>query len=62
MKPWIRGWGADVEVLAPKHLREELSQEARRVARIYGWSVHRNFEEKTSENSDEQSFKDIFGG
>lgn len=24
MKPWIRGWGADVEVLGPDHLRESI--------------------------------------
>lgn len=35
MLPWIRGWGADVEVLAPKELREELKNEARKLARVY---------------------------
>ena len=35
MIPWIRGWGADVEVLEPKGLREELVREARRMARVY---------------------------
>ncbi|MEW6504884.1 MAG: CRISPR-associated helicase Cas3' [Chloroflexota bacterium] len=36
MLPWIRGWGADVEVLEPKELREALEKEARRLARVYG--------------------------
>ncbi len=36
MIPWIRGWGADVEVLEPKDLREALEKEVRRMARVYG--------------------------
>lgn len=36
MLPWIRGWGADCEVLEPKELREALEKEARRLARVYG--------------------------
>ncbi len=36
MLPWIRGWGADCEVLEPKELREALMKEARRLARAYG--------------------------
>lgn len=36
MLPWIRGWGADVEVLAPADLRERLTVEAERMARMYG--------------------------
>jgi CRISPR-associated endonuclease/helicase Cas3 len=36
MLPWIRGWGADVEVLGPEGLRERLAGEARRLARMYG--------------------------
>jgi CRISPR-associated endonuclease/helicase Cas3 len=35
MLPWIRGWGADVEVLAPGELREALIKEARRIALLY---------------------------
>lgn len=35
MLPWIRGWGADVEVLEPEELRQRLIGEARRLARIY---------------------------
>lgn len=39
MLPWIRGWGAEVEVLAPLRLREEVMGQARQVALLYGWSV-----------------------
>lgn len=39
MVPWIRGWGADVEVLAPGWLRETLAGEARALAERYGWHV-----------------------
>ncbi|RME73375.1 MAG: WYL domain-containing transcriptional regulator [Chloroflexi bacterium] len=35
MKPWIRGWGADCEVLAPEWLREEIAIELRQAAGIY---------------------------
>ena len=35
MLPWIRGWGADVEVLAPETLRRALESEAQRLAEIY---------------------------
>jgi len=36
MVPWIRGWGADVEVVEPKELREALMAESRKLARLYG--------------------------
>ncbi len=36
MLPWIRGWGADCEVLEPKELREALVKEAKKMARVYG--------------------------
>ena len=35
IRPWIRGWGADCEVLEPGDLREEMIREARRLARLY---------------------------
>jgi CRISPR-associated endonuclease/helicase Cas3 len=35
MLPWIRGWGADVEVLAPDRLREVLVKEAYKMALLY---------------------------
>lgn len=35
MLPWIRGWGADCELLEPTDLREQLRSELRRLARLY---------------------------
>lgn len=36
MLPWIRGWGADVEVLVPPWLRKALETEVQKMARMYG--------------------------
>jgi proteasome accessory factor B len=36
MKPWIRQWGKDCEVLAPEDLRREIAEEMRAAARNYG--------------------------
>lgn len=33
---WIRGWGADCEVLEPRELRESVLQHVRRLAHLYG--------------------------
>ncbi len=35
MLPWVRGWGADCEVLEPEGLRKELTSEAARMAMLY---------------------------
>jgi CRISPR-associated endonuclease/helicase Cas3 len=35
MLPWVRGWGADVEVLEPKELRDALRREAQALAELY---------------------------
>lgn len=35
MVPWIRGWGPQVEVLAPAWLREQIAREAGEVGRMY---------------------------
>ncbi len=35
MLPWVRGWGADCEVLEPKGLREALVREAQSLAELY---------------------------
>lgn len=35
MKPWIRGWGAQVEVLAPGWLRADIAAEMRQAAEQY---------------------------
>ena len=39
MLPWVRGWGADCEVVGPERLREELAREARRMGRLYNIEV-----------------------
>jgi CRISPR-associated endonuclease/helicase Cas3 len=35
MLPWVRGWGADVEVLEPKELRAALIRETQVLAKLY---------------------------
>ncbi|GIV84810.1 MAG: DNA-binding transcriptional regulator [Candidatus Roseilinea sp.] len=57
MLPWIRGWGADVEVLEPKALRETLMGEAKAMAELYGWRVSSSPTDKRSTTLD-----DFFGG
>ncbi|MBW7883706.1 MAG: CRISPR-associated helicase Cas3' [Caldilineaceae bacterium] len=42
MLPWIRGWGADVEVLTPAWLRQEIAREARRLGELYAVSPSPN--------------------
>lgn len=39
MKPWIRGWGPDCEVLAPEELRREVAEEMRMAVEVYGWCL-----------------------
>jgi len=35
MMPWVRGWGADVEVLSPLEMRAELKEEALELMQVY---------------------------
>jgi len=35
MYPWIRGWGADVEILEPVQLRERFRTEVKRMEKMY---------------------------
>lgn len=63
MLPWIRGWGADVEVLEPDWLREEMMGEAKAMAELYGWYVHRHAADEDDLNPSLQTtFQDFFGG
>jgi CRISPR-associated endonuclease/helicase Cas3 len=39
MLPWLRGWGADCEVLEPTSLRDKIKGEVRRQAQTYGLSL-----------------------
>ena len=48
MLPWIRGWGADVEVLGPEELRETLIGESKVMAEQYGWHVSSNVSKESS--------------
>jgi CRISPR-associated endonuclease/helicase Cas3 len=60
MVHWIRGWGADVEVVGPEELREQMMGEARRLAESYGWC-----ERVTARDAGDtlgQTFSDFFGG
>ena len=40
MQPWIRSWGAQVEVLAPDWLRERVADELRRASDQYWLAPH----------------------
>ncbi|MBM4466866.1 MAG: WYL domain-containing protein [Chloroflexi bacterium] len=61
MVPWIRGWGADVEVVAPEELREMMTGEARRMARVYGWIVNRQDKPgRDPDTAEEHRFFDDF--
>lgn len=61
MLPWIRGWGADVEVLGPKELRETVMGEAKRMAECYGWFVSSRADGEKSAPTLEDTFADFFG-
>ncbi len=60
IRPWIRGWGADCEVLEPPDLRAYLLQETRRLTRLYGlYGLERR---TTSASGPDQSLlDDLFG-
>jgi len=60
MLPWIRGWGADVEVVEPLELRERMMGEARRLAETYDWQVSRG--SATEGDTLDQTFASYFGG
>ncbi len=45
MLSWVRGWGADVEVLEPEEMRKVLKREAQRLARLYDIISVENVEE-----------------
>jgi CRISPR-associated endonuclease/helicase Cas3 len=55
MVPWVRGWGADVEVLEPKEFRETMIGEAKALAEQYGWFVSSQLSGQSS------TLEDFFG-
>ncbi|NDJ53988.1 MAG: transcriptional regulator [Chloroflexi bacterium] len=38
MRPWIRSWGSDVEVIAPQDLRDLIAEDVKRLAELYASS------------------------
>jgi predicted DNA-binding transcriptional regulator YafY len=44
MMPWVRGWGADVEVIEPKEMRESIISEIAKLRTIYG--IYKNHPEE----------------
>lgn len=58
LKPWIRGWGANCEVLEPAELRDEMMGEARKFAELYGWQTLR---EATTNDDDPLGLDQVFG-
>ena len=56
MLPWIRGWGADVEVVGPGELRESLMGEAKATAELYEWRVS-----SQASNASSSTLDDFFG-
>ncbi|MCB0212826.1 MAG: WYL domain-containing protein, partial [Anaerolineae bacterium] len=61
MLNWVRGWGADVEVVEPEWLREMLMGEARRLAEMYGWSTTKSGHPAGESSPLSQTFSDFFG-
>jgi CRISPR-associated endonuclease/helicase Cas3 len=59
MLPWIRGWGADVEVLGPEDLRDQMTGEARRLAERYDWHAGRS--DTTIDDTLDRTFASYFG-
>ncbi len=57
---WVRGWGADCEVLEPLELRENLTREARRLARMY--NVAQAPTPNQDDGPDMDLLSNVFGG
>ena len=61
MLPWVRGWGADCEVLEPVELREVMMGEAKALAERYRWQVRLSPDDSKPPTL-EDTFRDFFGG
>jgi CRISPR-associated endonuclease/helicase Cas3 len=60
MLPWIRGWGADVEVLEPKELRNTLTREAQELAELYQvMEMRRQFYAHTKDGKDKSEWQKL---
>ena len=63
MIPWIRGWGSDVEVVAPEALRRELMRETKRLMRLYDLgSSSATAAPNVDADYDDLRAQDLFGG
>ena len=40
MRPWIRGWGADCEVIEPQSVRQKIIEETQSLYRLYKEEIH----------------------
>lgn len=58
IRPWIRGWGAECEVLEPAPLRDELISEVRRLTRLYGLQTSQR---SVGAEPDPTLLQDLFG-
>jgi predicted DNA-binding transcriptional regulator YafY len=58
---WVRGWGADCEVLEPPQLRAHLLKEARRLAHLYG-VAQAHSSEQDDDGPDMDVLAQVFGG
>ncbi len=62
MLPWVRGWGADMEVIGPPELRMAIMRESRRLARKYGLQEQTPDEADSSQDYDDVRAKTLFRG
>ena len=60
MLPWIRGWGADCEVLEPATLRRQLEREVLRLAQRYQIDLNKPSVSEDDEDYDDQWAAAIF--
>ena len=60
MLPWIRSWGADVEVLEPVELRREIEREVIRLTITYGLPTQGVTAKEDDEDYDDQWAKALF--
>ncbi|MCP4420365.1 MAG: WYL domain-containing protein [Chloroflexi bacterium] len=60
MLPWIRGWGADCEVLEPRGLRREVEREILRLTAVYQMPNHTVLAQEDDEDYDDQWASTLF--
>lgn len=60
MLPWIRGWGADVEVLEPVALRRKVMRHVKAQMRLYDLETPMSMLEEEDDDYDNQRAKSLF--